>query len=114
MARRNVKNSEQLGFDMGMILPRLVPAQSGKVPKKEGAAAKEHKLHHKHTIPDAKPDAKVIEAEPERPKVLSVGELTHRITSLLEVGIGMIWVEGEISNFPVSYTHLTLPTKRIV
>lgn len=99
MARRIVKITEQLGFDMGMILPKLVPAQTGNVPKKEGAAAKERELPRKHTILDAKSDARVIEPEPERPKVLSVGELTHRITSLLEVEIGMVWVEGEISNF---------------
>ncbi len=99
MARRTVRNSEQLGFDMGMILPRLVPAQAGKVPMKEGTAPKEPELPCKQALTDAKPADHVIEQEPERPKALSVGELTHRITSLLEVGIGMIWVEGEISNF---------------
>jgi exodeoxyribonuclease VII large subunit len=31
--------------------------------------------------------------------VLSVAELTRRITQLLEEGIGMLWVEGEVSNF---------------
>jgi exodeoxyribonuclease VII large subunit len=44
----------------------------------------------------------VEQASPEQkndtPVMLTVGELTRRITGLLEEGIGMVWVEGEISN----------------
>ena len=32
------------------------------------------------------------------PEVFTVGQLTRRINGLLEEGIGMVWVEGEISN----------------
>ena len=34
-----------------------------------------------------------------RPKILTVSELTRSIRSLLELQIGRVWVEGEISNY---------------
>lgn len=79
---------QQLGFDMGMILPKFVPLKAESV---EVAPIKRAK----------RPAVEKIEvlAEPDHPPVLSVGELTHRISNLLEAGIGMVWVEGEISNF---------------
>ena len=42
-------------------------------------------------------DSTMSERGADRP--LTVGELTLRITELLEHGIGRIWVEGEISNY---------------
>lgn len=37
-------------------------------------------------------------AKPPEPAILSVSELTRRVRSLLEEGLGDVWVEGEISN----------------
>ena len=99
------KDSEQLGFDMGMILPKLQPA-----PKRGDGA--EPRSDQEKAIPPAAPpipvipveekdsisEAKNMNAREEESSVLTVGELTHRITNLLEKGIGMIWVEGEVSN----------------
>jgi len=91
MARKKSNaDSEQLGFNMGMLLPKMKPA-----PK----PALESPLP---PTPESKPQPPseivppVVKKEP--PAVLSVGELTHRISNLLEEGIGMVWVEGEISN----------------
>ena len=36
---------------------------------------------------------------PESPAVLTVSELTGMVRSLLEIEIGDVWVEGEVSNF---------------
>lgn len=81
MPRRTPDEELQLGFDMAPVLPR----------KKQ-----EH-----HEPAEAMPVAPVPEprpAQPAEPVVLSVGQLTRRITGLLEGGIGSVWVEGEISN----------------
>jgi exodeoxyribonuclease VII large subunit len=111
MARRLDNNpkirGEQLGFDMGMILPKFVPANekepSVKVPPaKAGPTISLDQV----VVNDEKIDALV-----ETPLVMSVGELTHRITTLLEEVIGMIWVEGEVSNFrrqSSGHTYFTL------
>ncbi len=53
------------------------------------------------------------EAEPVRnePRVLSVSELTRTVRSTLEQGIGVVWVEGEISNYrrqPSGHQYFTL------
>lgn len=90
MARRSHDGELQLGFDMAPVLPRrkevLVPA----VPKKEelSEAAK----------PSECSDAKVATPANKEPEVLTVVQLTRRISGLLEEGIGSVWVEGEISN----------------
>ena len=90
MARRSHDGELQLGFDMAPVLPRrkevLVPAE----PKKEelSEAAK----------PSECSDAKVATPANKEPEVLTVVQLTRRISGLLEEGIGSVWVEGEISN----------------
>lgn len=96
MARRSTKSSsDQLGFDMGMILPKLMAVKESN-PMIEQSVDLEQKspaIAQKNVATDPK-----IEPEADGPSVLSVSELTHRITHLLEKGIGTIWVEGEISN----------------
>ena len=95
MARRITKNSEQLGFDMGMLLPKLVPTTEMHMHiREEVSSSKQIPIRKK--FDSAEP---VNESQETETKVLSVAELTHRITHLLEDGIGLIWVEGEISNF---------------
>jgi len=81
MPRRNPDEELQLGFDMAPVLPRK------KQEHREPAEA----------IPAA-PAPEPAPAAPDEPVVLSVGQLTRRITGLLEGGIGSVWVEGEISN----------------
>jgi exodeoxyribonuclease VII large subunit len=41
----------------------------------------------------------VSDPAPAPPKILSVSELTRTIRSLLELRVGRVWVEGEISNY---------------
>ncbi len=41
----------------------------------------------------------MVDLTPTQPQVLSVYELTRAVRTLLEEGIGEVWVEGEISNF---------------
>jgi exodeoxyribonuclease VII large subunit len=79
MPRRTPDQELQLGFDMAPVLP----------PKK----------HEPPVVMPAipLPDPSTAVA-PDEPVVLSVGQLTRRITGLLEGGIGTVWVEGEISN----------------
>ncbi len=79
MPRRNPDQEMQLGFDMAPVLP----------PKKHEA------LVVMPAAPLTEPSPAI---EPDEPVVLSVGQLTRRITGLLEGGIGSVWVEGEISN----------------
>jgi exodeoxyribonuclease VII large subunit len=89
MARRSEKETAvglQLGFDMAPVLPkpRILRAGGGE----------------SHDSPDTQ----------EHP-VLSVAQLTRRITALLEDGIGTVWVEGEISNLrrqSSGHTYFTL------
>ena len=85
MARLSDKRSSdgelQLGFDMAPVLPK----------KRETAP------------PSTSPPESTTKAVPTvpvqaAPSVLSVAQLTRRITTLLEDGIGTVWVEGEISN----------------
>ena len=97
MGRKSSNNeSQQLGFDMGMILPKLQPA-----PKRD-EKTKPVSTKGEITPPVGKPLSIVEKKTPFAPvetsSVLSVAELTQRIANLLENGIGMIWVEGEISN----------------
>jgi exodeoxyribonuclease VII large subunit len=83
----------QLGFDMAPVLPR----------RKEKAL--ETSIPEKREIPMETPSPPTpypISHLPalgsKNPEVFTVGELTRRITGLLEEGLGMVWVEGEISN----------------
>ncbi|PYK73566.1 MAG: exodeoxyribonuclease VII large subunit, partial [Verrucomicrobia bacterium] len=48
-------------------------------------------------------------------KVLTVGELTRNIRSLLEARVGSVWVQGEISNYklhPSGHHYFTLKDNR--
>ncbi len=90
-------SSEQLGFAMGMILP-----------KTSRESDTEKAVEVKKIPPLTDPETKVPNSHS---VVLSVSELTMRITRLLEEGIGMIWVEGEISNLrrqSSGHTYFTL------
>jgi exodeoxyribonuclease VII large subunit len=86
----------QLGFDMAPVLPRRkekTPDASIAVNKAppDGASPL------RNPISGSNPETSGSIA-PSGPAVLSVAQLTRRITTLLEDGIGAIWVEGEISN----------------
>ncbi|MFI0347146.1 MAG: exodeoxyribonuclease VII large subunit [Chthoniobacterales bacterium] len=75
----------QLSFDMGPLKPAALPfekkrTRTHKIPKKS------------ESLPEA------LEITPSR-QVLSVSEVTRRVTLLLEKGIGEVWIEGEISNY---------------
>ncbi len=86
----------QLGFDMAPVLPKA------RHPNQAEPARDVVRRAVAVTSPPHEPDVMAAPQTPdpavERPPVLTVGELTRRITGLLEEGIGMIWVEGEISN----------------
>jgi exodeoxyribonuclease VII large subunit len=81
MARHSKEGELQLGFDMEPVRPRArelpVVASPPQTPS-----------------PVADPQT----SESKEPEVLSVAQLTRRISGLLESGIGSVWVEGEISN----------------
>ncbi len=77
------KEELQLGFDMAPLLPK---ARVETAAKAVAAGAKE----------EVEVDLSSASLKP--PTIFTVGELTRRITGLLEEGIGMVWVEGEISN----------------
>ena len=85
MARRPGKEGKEemlLGFDMAPVLPK----------RRAEIAPK--------TVIDAEVDVTAGRptSESNLPSVLTVAQLTRRITTLLEDGIGTVWVEGEISN----------------
>lgn len=101
MARRSQEAHEQeglqLGFDMAPLLPKPVELED----------AVDEEASEVAVLPSAAPASarntsrsrkRAETHSEEEPAVLSVGELTRRITSLLEVEIGMVWVEGEVSN----------------
>ena len=90
MARRSHDGELQLGFDMAPVLPRRKEALVPAVPKKEelSEAVKSSECS----------DAEVATPASKEPEVLTVVQLTRRISGLLEEGIGSVWVEGEISN----------------
>jgi exodeoxyribonuclease VII large subunit len=81
MARRSKEGELQLGFDMAPVRPRArelpVVASPPQTPS---------------------PVADPLTSGSKEPEVLSVAQLTRRISGLLESGIGSVWVEGEISN----------------
>jgi exodeoxyribonuclease VII large subunit len=72
-----------LGFDMAPVLPG----------KKKSPAPQKTKI----ALPPSS-DEEIPDAVPKAPIVLTVAQLTRRINSLLEVSVGSVWVEGEISN----------------
>jgi exodeoxyribonuclease VII large subunit len=80
-----------LGFDMAPLLPRPKEQHATTPPKSE---VSEVGVFPRKTLPVDQSPAVL----PKDPDVLSVRELTVRITDLLEEGIGSVWVEGEISN----------------
>lgn len=73
-----------LGFDMAPILPGKNKVPDTHVPAKP-----------KVTRPAI---SRLPTSDSKLPTVLTVAQLTRRITALLEEGIGSVWVEGEISN----------------
>lgn len=103
MARRTRDVGLQLGFDMAPILPKAVVPERAVLPSvasdAHGAASDSPPRRSKRASPASTPQEEIEkEVADDEPAVLSVGELTKRITSLLEVGIGIVWVEGEVSN----------------
>ena len=99
MSRRLGKVAEgelQLGFDMAPVLPRRnEKAQETSIPEKKefpiGITLPQNPSPISNLPTSDSKDSK-------GPEVFSVAQLTRRITGLLEEGIGMVWVEGEISN----------------
>ena len=98
MARKGPKPpvDDQLGFALG---PAFGFGMAPVLPLK--------KTHPEPLMPEVAADPKIPgSAAPkedsasriEDPAILSVGEVTRRITRLLEEGMGEVWVEGEISN----------------
>ena len=85
MTKRSGSNDGEmlLGFDMAPLLPgkKKKFAQTVDAPKAVSPSPPQ--------IPDA---------NAQLPVILTVAQLTRRITALLEEGIGSVWVEGEISN----------------
>jgi hypothetical protein len=95
MARRTQDEGLQLGFDMAPILPKsLGSAEPAEPVVKEAAEAAAPPSVTPEVENKSSRSRKRAETDSEEePAVLSVGELTRRITSLLEVEIGMVWVE---------------------
>lgn len=81
MVRPSNEGELQLGFDMAPVLPRSKETSAPTEPKGKAAT-------------DFHPAAFAAK----EPEVLTVLQLTRRISGLLEEGIGAVWVEGEISN----------------
>ena len=81
MARRSKEGELQLGFDMAPVRPRARELPVVASPPQTPCPA---------------PDP--LTSGSKEPEVLSVAQLTRRISGLLESGIGSVWVEGEISN----------------
>lgn len=90
MARRSSEGELQLGFDMAPLLPRSkevsAPAMTKEVAASDAVAG------------TSVSETKLAPALSKEPEVLTVIQLTRRISGLLEEGIGSVWVEGEISN----------------
>jgi exodeoxyribonuclease VII large subunit len=85
MVRRSKEGELQLGFDMAPVLPR----------KAEAPPACEISENLKITCA-GESQFPITSFQP--PTILSVVQLTRRISGLLEEGMGWVWVEGEISN----------------
>ncbi|MFZ0615791.1 MAG: exodeoxyribonuclease VII large subunit [Chthoniobacterales bacterium] len=128
MARRSKEGELQLGFDMAPVLPRKAEAPSaakiadspeitraeenqlpdpdsqlpvdGSCRPASGAALRAAALPQSSApVPTGLvPDSQLPATSSQLPNVLTVAQLTRRISSVLEEGIGSVWVEGEISN----------------
>jgi exodeoxyribonuclease VII large subunit len=93
---------------MGMTLPKnreaTTPEEGSEAPPSLAKRVMKKRISfgHSNQAPDQSSEtggsSELSDAVTESSAVLSVGELTRRITHLLEVGIGLIRVEGEISN----------------
>jgi exodeoxyribonuclease VII large subunit len=106
MARSDDPGELLLGFDMAPVLPgrKGSPAvrRTNPVPR-SGSSIRSTLQDSTVGLPTEVPDAPSFGSRPPvsdspDPEVLSVAQLTRKITGLLEDGIGFIRVEGEISN----------------
>lgn len=121
MARRSKEGELQLGFDMAPLLPRKAEAPpaakirdateitraedtqlpvNGTCPPASGATLRAAALPQSSApVPTGfVPSCQLPAASSQLSNVLTVAQLTRRISSVLEEGIGSVWVEGEISN----------------
>lgn len=128
MARRSKEGELQLGFDMAPVLPRkaeappatkivdspgITRAEEIQLPDPEsqlpldgtcrpanGASLRVAALPQSSApVPTGLVSSSQLQApNSDLPNVLTVAQLTRRISSVLEEGIGSVWVEGEISN----------------
>jgi exodeoxyribonuclease VII large subunit len=93
MARRLLSGDLQLGFDMAPVLPKQRQA-STPTPTVDGVTRPTSLIADQHS-PTSGPRSSI----PASRTILTVAQLTRRITSLLEKEIGEVCVDGEISNF---------------
>ena len=128
MARRSKEGELQLGFDMAPVLPRkaeappatkivdspgITRAEEIQLPDPEsqlpvdgtcrpanGAFLRVAALPQSSApVPTGLVSSSQLQApNSDLPNVLTVAQLTRRISGVLEEGIGSVWVEGEISN----------------
>jgi exodeoxyribonuclease VII large subunit len=128
MARRSKEGELQLGFDMAPVLPRkaeappatkivdsrgITRAEEIQLPDPEsqlpvdgtcrpanGAFLRVAALPQSSApVPTGLVSSSQLQApNSDLPNVLTVAQLTQRISGVLEEGIGSVWVEGEISN----------------
>jgi exodeoxyribonuclease VII large subunit len=128
MARRSKEGELQLGFDMAPVLPRkaeappatkivdspgITRAEEIQLPDPEsqlpvdgtcrpanGASLRVAALPQSSApVPTGLVSSSQLQApNSDLPNVLTVAQLTRRISGVLEEGIGSVWVEGEISN----------------
>jgi exodeoxyribonuclease VII large subunit len=107
--KKGGKGELQLGFDMALVLPkRKEKSVSQKVETPldgtsllaGGAAPQTLALTQSSGMNStgSLSGSHLSTSGSNGPEVLSVAQLTRRITTLLEDGIGTVWVEGEISN----------------
>ncbi len=91
MTRKPSEYQAQLSFTMEPLQENIfqnIPSTKKKAPRKKAALAKKEE------------DVSISsDLEPALPKIMSVTEVTRRVASLLESGIGSVWIEGEISNY---------------
>lgn len=114
-AQPSAENPElQLGFDMAPILPRKKSQVSEVGDQRSDPSPSVGISEIPSPTSDLRPPASALRSPislPDSQPVLSVAELTRRITYLLEEGIGSVWVEGEISNLRVQssgHSYFTL------
>ena len=83
MNRNSTPHQAQLSFTMEPLKSESLPLKKI-APRKTTAKKKE-----KENLP----------LETDGPKIMTVTEVTRRVATLLEEGIGEVWIEGEISNY---------------